>query len=955
MTNSRRLSRLALLGLLACGAAGRTVSAPAPGSVPVDAKAAIEEALPLWPEVTHGKLANGLSYSILHHEKPEKRAFLWLAVNAGAVLEDDDQRGLAHFDEHMAFDGTAHFQKSAIIDYIEKIGMRFGADLNAYTNFDQTVYQLEVPTNDKQFLSRGLDVLRDWASEVTYDPAEVERERGVVLEEWRLGRGANQRLFDKQARVLFAGTRYAERLTIGLDAVIKTAPREALQRFYKDFYRPDLMSVIVVGDVDPKWIEQEISTRFSDLANPEKERARLRSGEITANGTRISIESDHELQQISATVYNLIPERKETTLKDFRRSLVEQLYSSMLSERLDEVRRAPDSPLRSASAGIFSLTREIDSLARAGEVKSGKVDEALRALFTEVLRVEKHGFSKSELERGRAQLARGYEESSAREKTTSSRDLTEELVRNFITGEFVVGAKAEAELAANILPAITLEELNHAGAPFSGDKNRVILISGPDPTKLPDQAHVEKLIAEVQSQPLEAWDDGANTGPLMATAPKPGTIVAEKKLGEALGITEWTLSNGARVLVKLTDFEEDSVMIQGLAAGGTALSSDKDFNTARFAFNAVEEGGLGTFSPVALRKVLTGKNASAVVFTTEQERMVVGGGSAKDLETSLQLLYLRFAAPRIDRAAFTTWKTTAIERYTEQLRSPAAQFDRLSTGALYDNNPRRMPATAQDLEPLQLDQAFAYYKDKTSDLSGFIFFIVGSVDLPSLKPLVETYLASLPGGGKKEAEKDLKVRKVAGVVEKTWKLGEAPKASVTLDFHGDEAWSRDKERDLFILGRVLQIRLREVLRNDLGAVYGVSAGGGLSRSPYQERSFAIHFGCDPSNVDKLVAATRAELKEVKEHGATEAVLAKVREAYLRERETSLRQNGYWAGRLATLYRYGDDPALILDSASTIARMTPANVQAAAKLLLDDKQVYEAIMLPGKAVAAPAAR
>jgi zinc protease len=955
MTNTRRFFRLALLGLVACGTAGRSVSAPAPGSGPVGETAAVEEAIPLWPEVTHGRLANGLSYSILHHEKPEKRAFLWLAVNAGSVLEDEDQRGLAHFDEHMAFDGTAHFEKSAIIDYIEKIGMRFGADLNAYTSFDQTVYELEVPTDDKHFLSRGLDVLRDWASEVTYDPAEVERERGVVLEEWRLGRGANQRLFDKQAKVLFAGTRYADRLTIGLDSVIKTAPREALLRFYKDFYRPDLMSVIVGGDVEPKWIEQEIATRFSGLKNPSNERARGRSGEITAKGTRISIESDHELQQISATVYNLIPERKQTTLKDLRRSLVEQLYSSMLSERLDEVRRAPDSPLRSASAGIFSLTREIDAFARAGEVKSGKVDAALRALFTEVLRVEKHGFGKSELERGRAQLARGYEESIAREKTASSRSLTEELVRNFLTGEFVVGAQAEGALAASILPSITLDELNAAGAPFSGDKNRVILISGPDQTKLPDQAQVGKLVAEVEAQPLEAWDEGSNSGPLMASAPKPGTITAEKQLSEALGITEWRLSNGARVIVKPTDFEADSVIVQGFAPGGTALASDKEFNTARFAFTAVEEGGVGAFNPVALRKVLTGKNASAILFSTEQERGVFGGGSAKDLETALQLLYLRATAPRGDPAAFTTWKTSALERYAEQLRSPAAQFDRLSTGVLFNSHLRRIPPTAQDLEPLQLDPALAYYKDQLSDFSGFTFLIVGSVELPSLKPLVETYLASLPGGGKAQAEKDVKARKVAGVVEKTWKLGEAPKASVSLDFHGDEGWSRDKERDLFILSRVLQIRLREVLRNDLGGVYGVSAGGGISRSPHQERSFAIHFGCDPNNVDKLVAATRAALKEVKEHGATEAVLAKVREAYLRERETSLRQNGYWAGRLATLYRYGDDPALILDSASTIARMTPANVQAAAKLFLDDKQVYEAIMLPEKAVAAPAAK
>jgi len=387
-------------------------TAPGPVAVPAPATptpAGEDAVLPLWPEVKRGTLPNGLTYYILKHSKPEHRAFLWLAVNAGAVQEDDDQRGLAHFDEHMAFNGTKRFPKAEIVNYLEKIGMRFGADLNARTGFDDTVYELEVPTDDKAFVAKGLDILHDWAGDVSYDPAEVTKERGVVKEEWRLGRGASQRIFDKQAPVLFKGSRYAVRLPIGVPEILDKAPRDRLYKFYKDWYRPDLMAVIAVGDFDDLGaIEKEIQARFGDLKNPSNERPRGVAGVPRADGTRISIDTDRELPSTVVSVYNVLPHRAEASYKDFRRIVVEQVYQAILNDRFAVIARRPDAPFVGAGAGIASETREIDMFARQAQAKPGKVEATLASLFTEVLRVERHGVTDSELERARLILARCY-------------------------------------------------------------------------------------------------------------------------------------------------------------------------------------------------------------------------------------------------------------------------------------------------------------------------------------------------------------------------------------------------------------------------------------------------------------------------------------------------------------------------------------------------------------------
>jgi zinc protease len=957
MTRHATFAALLAVVVIACGGTTPPASLPdrrvdvataGPADARQPAPTGEDAPLPLWPQVKKGTLPNGLTYYVLKHGKPERRGFLWLAVNAGSVVEDDDQRGLAHFVEHMAFNGTRRFPKAEIINYLEKIGMRFGADLNARTGFDDTVYELEVPTDDKAFLAKGLDILRDWAGDVAFDPVEVDKERGVVKEEWRLGRGAQQRIFDKQVPVLLKGSRYAVRLPIGLPEVLDKAPRDRFVKFFKDWYRPDLMAVIAVGDFDDIGeVEREIRARFADLKGPPSPRARIIGGVPTADGTRVSIETDRELPATVVSVFNILPHRAESSARDYRRIVVESIYQSILNERFAVIARRPEAPFVVAFAGVQSQTREIDAFERLAQAKPGQAAAALDSLFTEVVRVERHGVTQTELDRARAVLARFYEQGEAEEATSDSRNFTEELTRHFFEGELMVGRKAEKELALRYLPTITLAELNTLAKNYGGADNRVILIAGPDASKappLPTRDQVLAIVDEVARRKIDAWQDRTPTAKLMAQPPRPGTITRQSKL-DAINVTEWTLSNGVRVVLKPTDYQADQVGLAGSSPGGLAMAADKDFRHVRFADDMVRIGGVGELDAEELQKVLAGKHVNMSTSIDDTSESVEASASARDLETMFQLVHLAMTRPRKDDRAIAVWRSNLAAELADRMRSPEVQFGMQSQAALYGQHPRRKPLEPADVENASADKAFAFYKDRFGDATDFLFVIVGAFDVDQVRPLVETYLASLPAKGRREKEKDVGIRKVRGVVKRTWKLGQEPKASVSVLFHGNEPWTRDKDRDMFILGRVLSIRLREVLREDKGGVYGVGASGGLVRAPHQERRFSISFGCDPARVDELVGAAFDEIAQIQRAGIGADYLEKVKQTFTRERETQLRNNDFWIGWLTSAYTYRDDPTLVLDPSKMTARMTPDNVKAAARRYLDKKQYYAPVLLP----------
>ncbi|MEO8700523.1 MAG: insulinase family protein [Kofleriaceae bacterium] len=911
-----------------------------------------DQALALWPEVKRGVLPNGLTYYVMKNKKPEKRALLWLAVNSGSVQEDDDQRGLAHFVEHMAFNGTKRFPKADIINYIEKIGMRFGADLNAYTSWDETVYQLEVPTDGAEFVDTGFDILRDWSGDITFDAGEVDKERGVVLEEWRLGRGAGRRLFDKHVKVMFKGSRYAERITIGLPEILKTAPRDTLVRYYKDFYRPDNMAVIAVGDFsDPAAIEKQIMAKFGDLKNPAKPRPRPRGEVPKADGTRISIETDKEQTSQSVSIQNQFAHRAESTVKDFRRSILEQVYDQIFNERLRVLARKKDTAFTSGGVSISNNTREIDSFTRSATVKGGRVEDVLRALFSEVLRIEQHGFTQGELERARINIARQAEQAVVDAPTAQSRNHVSEIVRNFLEHEFMIGRTAERDIVIKLLPDITLAELNQLAKQYGGADNRVIVISGPDDKPLPARDRILAIVDEVGKSKVEPWVEKAPPAALMATAPKPGTITKETKI-DKIGVTEWTLSNGARVIVKPTDFEADSIQLSGTSPGGLAQASNAEYPNARFADTIAGIGGVAELDVEDISKLLAGKQAAASTSINEITESVSGRASAKDIETMFQLLYLRMTAPRKDEDAIAVWRANFIEQLQNREKSPDFQFSIKSNEVLWQGNPRRKLALPADIAKVDADKALAFYKGRFGDATDFTFVIVGTVDLAKLRPLVETYLASLPSKGRREKEKDLNIRRVGGVVKKSWAFGVEPKARVSILFHGDQRWTRDDDRDMYTLNRVAGIRLREVMREDMGGVYGVGASGTLLRSPHQERLFTVSFSADPTRVDELIAAAQKEIAAIAKSGVDEKYLDKVRKGFERDREVQLKSNGFWLGWLESSARFNDDPTLVLDSAPMLARMTSANVQAAAKRFIATNRIYQSVMMPASDKAPP---
>ncbi len=944
--SGRVLRLLPLLCLLAtaCGAPeARHVDAPQPTST---ARAAVDELdrpLPLDARIVKGTLANGLTYYVLPHKKPEKRAQIWLAVNAGSVLEDDDQRGLAHFVEHMGFNGTKRFPKQDLIAFLEKSGVRFGADLNAYTSFDETVYKLQVPTDKPEIVDKAVSVLRDWSDAVTFDPAEVEKERGVVLEEWRLGRGARMRLLDKQAPVVFRGSKYAERITIGKPEIIKGAPRETLVRYYKDWYRPDLMAVVAVGDFDAAEMKAKIEKEFGSLPAATKPKPRPSIELPPHKETLVSVETDREMPTTSVTITTKLPRRPEASARDYRRAIVEQLHGAMLNARFDEIRRDPNAPFLSAQSGTSNFVRTADAFRESAIVKEDGIERGLGALLEEIARLEKHGFVASELDRAKKRLLRSFERSAAERDKTDASDYAAEIVRNFLEGEAMPGREAELELVKRFLPTITLEELNGLSKTLAAG-SRVITVTGPSTIVRPTEAAILAIEKDVASRQIAPYADAAPTDPLMKEAPAPGKIAKTSAVAE-VGVTEWTLTNGVRVIAKPTDFANDQVRMSAFSPGGTSLIKDADFISAQFADEVVSQGGLGTFDAIQLRKALAGKVASVRPRISELEEGLTGGSAAGDLETMLQMAHLTFRAPRQDDQAFAAWRVRETAGVKNRRLSPERTFQEDMLVFSTQNHPRRRPTTPEILDQIDLKKAMGVYQDRFADASDFTFLFVGNFEVEKLKALTEVYLGSLPTKKRKETWKDVKAFYPKGIKTNTVEKGTEPKSQVVLTFHGDAKWSRDTENEMRMLIEVLRHRLRQTLREDLGGVYGVSVGGAITRRPRQEYRLTVSFGCSPENVEKLKKAVFDEIKAVQEKGTDEEMLAKIKETRRRSHEISLKDNGFWLRELERAYTYGDDPKLILDEASLIEKVTSDHVRDAAKKYAKSDQYIFGVLKP----------
>jgi zinc protease len=945
MTVSRRVC-LALLALALLIPAGRLTAAGQGAASTGAADIPLTQAVPVDPRITTGILPNGLRYYIRANKAPQNRAELRLAVNAGSILEDNDQRGLAHMVEHMAFNGTTHFPGNDIIAFMQAIGMRFGAHVNAHTGFDETVYQLQIPTENPRIIDRAFLALEDWAHNVTFEPDEVDKERGVVLEEWRLGLGADERMRDKQFPVLLKGSRYAERLPIGTPDTLRTFSYDKLRRFYNDWYRPDLMAVIAVGDFDVAQVEQMIKAHFSPIAKPANARPRQDYPVPDHPGTLYTVATDPEATVTTVGVVNKMAFRDQTSVGSYRQSLVERLFASLLSARFDELAKGANPPFLAAetSRSMFVHTSELTSLNAVAV--DGNVEKALTAMFTEMERVQKFGFTATELEREKLNMRLFLERATVEEATWESELLADEYIRNFLQKEPIPGIKYEYALHQRFVPEITLREVNALAKDWMPDRSRVVMVGGPQKPGIvmPTETKMAAAIKAGSTAQLSAYVDTVSALPLLEPIPSPGRVVNTTDRAP-LGITEWQLSNGVKVVIKPTTNKQDEILFRAVSPGGTSLASDQDFIAAETADSIIERSGLGKLTESNLEKKLAGKTAFVRPEITSTSEGLRGGSSRGDLETMFQLVYLTFTQPRADEEAFATYVRQLQASLANRQAMPDAVFGDAVEDAVSQGNLRAKPLTPELLPQLNLQKSLAFYKDRFADASDFTFVFVGNIDQATFKPLVEKYLASLPATNRKETARDVGIRPPAQTVERQLRKGLDPRSQVSVVFTGP--FENDQTNRVIVraMAESLEGSLQRTLREDLGGTYGVSARPTFQERPDGQYRVTISFACDPARMDALVASMFRVIDQFRELGPSRSQVSDVRSALVRDLETNSRDNSYLLNQLTYKYEYGEDPAEALNVEKFYDQITPAAIQKAAQQFLDTKRYVKVTLVP----------
>ena len=905
-----------------------------------------DEPLPFDPQVKVETLDNGFTYYIRENKEPENRAAFRLVVNAGSILEKEETKGLAHFLEHLAFNGTNNFEKQELVKFIESIGMQFGADLNAYTSFDETVYMLEIPMDDDEILATTFQILEDWAHQITFDPEEIEKERGVVLEEWRLRLGARNRLSDKQLPVLFHNSMYAERLPIGDPEIIKTVDQAAFLDFYQNYYRPDLMALIAVGDFESGKIEALIHKHFAHIKNPPNAPPRTAFPVPSHDETLFSITTDPELSSTSISINYKRNRQLMRTESDYRQSLVDSLYSTLLNGRLRERGQQKNPPYLRASSRKRGMARPVDTFTQNATVEEGKFAEGLKALLAESKRALTDGFTQQELQRAKANRFRSMQQAYRERDQRSSSRHAGELANHFLEQEASPGIEYEFELTKKLLATITLEEVNRAADDWITTSNRVILYSAPekDGVAAPTEEEILAVIEEADQIEIESYEEADLSDPLMTSEPKPGRVVSEIR-HDSTDVTEWILSNDIRVILKPTDFKKDQVLFSAYSPGGTSLVDNEDFVPAMNADSSISRSGLGKYSSIELRKKLAGKQAQARPSIGGLYENLSGAASPEDLETLFQIIHMRFTEPRTDEDVFGASLTQLRSYVKNRLNNPGQVFADTVEKKLYNDHPRHQPIDEDYIEAMDLERSFEIYKDRFADASDFTFIFVGAFNLVELRPLIEMYLASLPDLDREEIWRDNGDDPIQGQNEVTVHRGLEPKSSVSIQFYGDANWSYMEAYVMRAMIDVLKIPMREALREDKGGVYGVGVSGGLTRYPKEEFGTGISFGCDPANVDELIQTAYQVIEKLKSAGPREKDLESVKEMHIRGEENNLRQNSFWSGVLSYYATNDLDFGLINTRANRARALTAKMIQEAAVKYFDDTHRFVAKLLP----------
>jgi zinc protease len=907
-----------------------TIAAQPPAATPTVETFNPRDRIPFDRSIRAGTLPNGVSYFIRENRQPANRVSLRLSVKAGSIEESDAQKGLAHLVEHMAFEGSAHFNPGEILTYFESVGARLGPHVNAATNFDDTMYMLDVPADKPAVIEKALIALADFGGGLKFGESELEKERGVVIEEWRRGLGASSRVRDKQLPVLLYQSRYAERLPIGKPEIIRSASVDQLRAFYDTWYRPERMAVIVVGDVNARQLEPTLTFLFSPLkarapAAPDPGRTLPLNRELLVN-----VVTDPEVTQSVVQIVRKRPKAEELTVAGYRRQLVERLVQQMLNERFGELARKPDAKFLGALASDQTLTAGTSMFAVSAGVRNGEIEGGLRALTAETTRARRFGFGPSELDRAKKSTIALYEREFAERDKADSGTLAAELIRHFLVDEPVPGIDYEYRLASSVLSNVSTDDVNATARALLADDSRVVLAVSPQKqgVSVPSETELRSALLDAERAEVSAWADTTISRPLVDPKPEPAAIESRREI-PGVGVTSIRFANGVEAWLKPTDFKNDQVLFSMEAPGGASLAPPQDYLAASLAPAYVLSSGAAGMSASDLQKVTAGRRASAVPFARLSAHGFSGGAAPADLETALQLLYAQFTVPGHDAQGLALIKRRLQETAANRGQSPAEVFserlEEVNTSSHYTS----APPTVEQINALDGEKMLAFYRQWFSNAADFAFVMVGAFKVDDVAPLLARYIGSLPSTGRKTSGfKDVGIHFPAATERVQVQKGQEPLSRTVISFYADPPPDPVERENVSAATTVLEGALRDILREELGQTYSVSV---RLEQPLPQRGaghIAVSFAAAPENIDGMIERSLREIQRLQRDGPSSDVVERAKELARRIDETDLRQNGHWMNALLQARMRGRDPVEVAQRNDRIDRVTRETVQRA---------------------------
>lgn len=910
----------------------------------------LTDKLPQDSKVIVGKLDNGMMYYIRENKVPEKRAEFTLVVNAGSVLEDEDQQGLAHFCEHMAFNGTKNFPKHDLISYMESIGMKFGAEVNAYTSFDETVYGITVPTDNEEFVDKGLLVLHDWASEILFESEEIKAESGVIHEEWRMHQGASFRMQEKMLNAIFNGSKYAKRTPIGLMEIVDNCNRDVITRFYKDWYRTDLMAVIIVGDFDAKSMESKIKNLFGKIKESENKRERVYETVPYNKEPIVAVAADKEAAGSQIIMFYKHPRTPEVTVADYRNGIVENLISLMLSNRLSELTQSENPPFVMAMTAIEDFIGPLKAFMSIGVMQNNDYKKCIEAIVNENNRMDQHGFTQSELDRVKTSILKQYEKAyNEREKQKSSSYVSEYQRHYLYPHTPFPGIEYEYNIIKKYIDAITLEEVNSIAKNQVTEENLGIIVMMPekDGVKVPSEDEILKIYETAIQQKTEAYIDKTSDKPFIDKMPTKGKIAKVKKNKE-LAYETWTLKNGIKVVLKQTDFKDDEILFYAESWGGNSLISDADFISCKIASDVASESGMGDYDKTEFDKFMAGKNARLNTYIGQISDIMSGQSSVADFETLLQLIYVQFTKPRVSESAFKSYINKTKPLLDNSSLSPESVWQDSISWIFQNRNFRARALTSTILDEAKYNRVKSIYENRFNDPKNFTFYFVGNIDLKATKALIEQYIASLEGVERNETYKDLGIRHPKGKIEKAVAKGQDAKCMEICLFHGEVEYTQVNEIQLEGICQILTTKLLEEIREKESGVYSIGAYPSISKHPYSNYVIQIFYSCDPDREQELFTKILSIIDGLQKGRMVAEDMSKTIEKMKREYETNSRKNETWRSLLIDINNEVSIPSEYINYLNVVKeQITIENMTTAARKFLDNNNYVKVYLVPEK--------